>query len=146
MGYPTTTIRNHPRQVAQRKTHVDDLIDKSLKPKHVRRGATWWYTHYRQRRAWTLLVKFTRKNHLFTYLTHTNHTLAATTNCLKGGVNAHLKNLARTHRGQPPEHQHIIIDWWLALHTSAPQDPMNIGRKQKWGQLPTRQSTSLTPP
>lgn len=86
-----------------------------------------------QRRAWRLLVTLTRNNHLFTYLTHTDHNLAATTNCLEGGINAHLKNLARTHRGQPPEHQRIIIDWWLAQHTSAPPNPMKLGRKQKWG-------------
>lgn len=125
------------------KTHVDDLIDKRLKPKHVRRGATWWYTHYRQRRAWKLLVTLTRKNHLFTYLTHTDHTLAATTNCLEGGVNAHLKNLARTHRGQPPEHQRTIIDWWLVQHTSTPPDPMDIGRKQKWGKAQLAKAKAL---
>ncbi|MCI6207304.1 MAG: hypothetical protein MR654_10465 [Corynebacterium glucuronolyticum] len=113
------------------KTHVDDLVDKRFKRKLVRRGGTPTTGKDERGNYWSPPPETTTC--LPTSPTLTDHNLAATTNCLEGGINAHLKNLARTHRGQPPEHQRIIIDWWLAQHTSAPPNPMKLGRKQKWG-------------
>lgn len=124
------------------KTYVKDVQRVDI-PKQFRSNKTYFYTHYRHRRAWKLLTKLEKKQHLFTFLTATadhgdseeakRHNLASTTNSLEGGINAQVKALARNHRGLSDEHQRTAIDWWCYLHTQCPDNPVEIARQQKWG-------------
>ncbi|MDK8364971.1 IS256 family transposase, partial [Corynebacterium sp. UMB10119B] len=63
----------------------------------------------------------------------TTTTLKTTTNSLEGGINAQLKHLARAHRGTFDEHQRIIMDWWLYLHTQHHDDPLALAIEQDFG-------------
>ncbi|WP_313286091.1 IS1249 family transposase [Corynebacterium vitaeruminis] len=121
--------------------------DGQQRPRHVKPTATWWYTHYRQRRAVKLLVTLWRKQQLFTYLTHPNEPtqppLRADTNCLEGGINAQLKHLTRIHRGQPAEHQRLTCEWYLAARTAIPDDPTNTAEKQQWGKAQLAKAQAL---
>lgn len=124
------------------KTYVHEIQRADI-PKQFRTNKTYFYTHYRHRRAWKLLTKLEKKQHLFTFLTATadhgdseeanHHNLASTTNSLEGGINAQVKALARNHRGLSDEHQRTVIDWWCYLHTQCPDNPVEIARQQKWG-------------
>ncbi|WP_018025175.1 IS1249 family transposase [Corynebacterium ulceribovis] len=106
------------------------------------------YTHYRVRAAYQSLLSLHRRDLLFTYLqpppgTTEPDKLAATTNCLEGGINAPLKELARRHRGLSIPHQRTVMDWWLYLHTEVPDDPVRIARDQRWGQTALSTATDL---
>ncbi|WP_053545881.1 IS1249 family transposase [Corynebacterium deserti] len=118
------------------KTYTTDVSQSEI-PGFVRPTATWWYTHYRHRRAYRQLEKLARQGHLFTFVNPPDGvegTIKSTTNCLEGGINAQIKALARNHRGMIDEHQRIAVDWWLYLHTQLPDDPVKIARQQHWGQ------------
>lgn len=140
------------------KTYIKDMQRSDI-PTQFRTNKTYFYTHYRHRRAWKLLVKLHKKQHLFTFLTAVDdhgdtddarrNNLASTTNSLEGGINAQVKNLARYHRGMSPEHQRTAIDWWCYLHTQYPDNPIEMARQQKWGRSAltkvTAASTNNTP-
>lgn len=119
--------------LAQR-TYRDEVASDAV-PAFARTNKSWWYTHYRQRSAYRLLERLYKADQLFVYITPPTGCSAvkSTTNSLEGGINAQLKNLARAHRGTFDEHQRIIMDWWLYLHTQLHDDPDTIARHQGYG-------------
>ena len=105
-------------------------------PKRIRDNQQWWYTHPRARRAYRRFERLYQQGHLFVWLNPPHRTtteLKTTTNSLEGGVNAQLKHLARAHRGAFDEHQRIIMDWWLYLHTQHHDDPLALAIEQDFG-------------
>lgn len=116
------------------KTYRSDVAERDI-PTFARNNKTWWYTHYRQRTAYRLLERLYKAGQLFVYVDPPKDCdpLVATTNSLEGGINAQLKNLARAHRGTPDEHQRVIMDWWLYLHTEHPDEPHAIAAQQRYG-------------
>ena len=94
-------------------------------PTWVRPGQRWWYTHDRLRRAYRLLERLARDEHLFTYLAAELDGLgiSSTTNSIEGGINAGLRDLLRRHRGMPEHHQRRAIEWWLHAHALTPATP-----------------------
>lgn len=97
-------------------------------PSWVRPGQRWWYTHDRLRRAYRLLHRLGRDQHLFTYLAPDLAGLGidATTNKIEGGINAGLRDLLRRHRGMTEHHQRRAIEWWLYQHSAHPQPPATL--------------------
>lgn len=97
------------------------------------------YTHPNVRAAFHSLQSLYKRDLLFNYLQPPPQAIdpqgfAATTNALEGGFNSPLKELVRRHRGLSTPHQRTAVDWWLYLHTRAPDDPARIARSQRWGQ------------
>lgn len=117
------------------RTYIADVPLESV-PRFARNNKLFWHTHYRQRRAYNLLERLTKRGELFRFIFPPEgcDLLAATTNSLEGGINAQIKNLLHNHRGLPSEHQRIMCDWWLYLHTEHPKSPTAIARAQNWGQ------------
>jgi hypothetical protein len=70
------------------------------------------YTHDRLRKAWQLIRLVVRKNLLFTHISHGN---PRTTSRLEG-LNAHIRDLLRRHRGMSEEHRRRAIEWFLTTH------------------------------
>lgn len=117
------------------RTYIKDVPADEV-PRFARNNKEFWYTHYRQRSAYKLLERLTKREELFRFIFPPQECgpLAATTNSLEGGINAQIKHLLRNHRGLPSEHQRTMCDWWLYSHTELPDDPVTIARKQNWGQ------------
>jgi len=95
-------------------------------------------TKIRQSEPYRRFERLYEQGHLFVWLTPQNHTttgLKTTTNSLEGGVDAQLKHLARAHRGTFDEHQRIIMDWWLYLHTQHHDDPLALAIEQNFGHV-----------
>lgn len=117
------------------RTYINEVPADQI-PRFARHNKQFWYTHYKQRSAYRLLERLTRSGELFRYVfpPHGCGQLKATTNSLEGGINAQIKNLLHQHRGLSAEHQRIMCDWWLYLHTQHPHDPVSIAREQNWGQ------------
>ena len=115
------TLHGH---LIKARTYRDQLRGAAV-PAWVRPGQLWWYTHDRLRRAYRLLERLARDEHLFTYLDpdFTGLSISSTTNSIEGGVNAGLRDLLRRHRGIPEHHQRRAIEWWLHAHAEAPVRP-----------------------
>jgi hypothetical protein len=115
------TLHGH---LIKARTYRDQLRGAAV-PAWVRPGQRWWYTHDRLRRAYRLLERLARDEHLFTYLVpdFAGLSISATTNSIEGGVNAGLRDLLRSHRGMPEHHQRRAIEWWLHAHAEAPTRP-----------------------
>lgn len=73
----------------------------------------WWYTHDRLRKAWNLLHRLTRDEHLFTYLEYDTD---RTTSALEGGINNSIRAVLSTHRGMSEPHMKRAAEWFLTLH------------------------------
>ena len=101
-----------------------------IAPAWVRTGQRWWYTHDRLRKAYRLLEKLARQQHLFTYLDPEFEGLGidSTTNQIEGGINAGLRELLRRHRGLPTERQRRAVEWWLHMHSIAAAAPASLIR------------------
>jgi hypothetical protein len=76
-------------------------------------GRATWFTHDRLRKAWLLLAKLTREDHLFTYIDYGN---ARTTSPLEGGINNGIRHVLRSHRGMTEPHMKRAAEWFLTLH------------------------------
>nr|WP_276320059.1 IS1249 family transposase [Alloscardovia theropitheci] len=95
-------------------------------PRYPYESPAWWYTHARLRKAYRLLERLIRKQHLFTYLnTHQeNHQhLLNSTNRLEGGVNKTIRRLLSLHPGLSQDHMRCAIEWTL---TSMSENPVDI--------------------
>ena len=88
-------------QGSSRRTH---LPRNRSRARHAATNQTWWYTHYRLRRAYQLMARCVRQEVLFTYL-HPDLAglqIASTTNRIEGGINAGIRHLLRNHRACRP--------------------------------------------
>lgn len=91
----------------------------------------WHYTHRTARSAWRTLRRHARTRDVFTWLDPVlqaacDRPIPPTTNDVEGGINAPLKDLRRRHRGLPARRQRILTDWYLALLTENPPDPVQF--------------------
>lgn len=114
----------------QYKSFLKERTAAASDPTHpnARAGRTWWWTHLRVRRAYFRLEHLSQDGLLFAFLDPDNKAAASTTstsNAIEGGVNAGLKRLLDLHRGLSEEHMRRCAEWYLYLHTSAP-DPYQV--------------------
>ncbi|MFD1203516.1 IS1249 family transposase, partial [Leucobacter albus] len=95
-------------------------------PSWAKPGQTWWYTHQRLRSGYHVLRRVIRAKHLFTFLdvTHQGLQVPSTTNEIEGAINSPMRLLLLHHRGMTEAHQKRAIEWWLYLHSEAP----DVGR------------------
>lgn len=70
----------------------------------------WWYTH-KKLRATRSLLKNSLDN-LFIYID--DRRVPRTSNDVEGGINSRIKDLLRIHRGLKPQHQQVLVSWYLA--------------------------------
>ncbi len=114
--------------LTRERTYRHQLTGTRVAPEWVRPGRTWWYTHERLRKAYRLLDKLVRNDHLFTYLApeHDGLEISSTTNWIEGGVNAGLRDLLKRHRGMPEHHQRRAVEWWLHTHAIAAPPISNL--------------------
>lgn len=115
------------------------LNERTIHRDPVTRRTTTVFTHQRVRAAYNSLLSLYQRQLLFAYLQPPAGAIdpagfASTTNSLEGGFNAPVKELARRHRGLSIPHQRSVIDWWLYLKTTNPDDPIGIAGSQHWGQ------------
>ncbi|MBP2436261.1 hypothetical protein [Microbacterium amylolyticum] len=69
-------------------------------------------THDRLRKAWLLVRLVVKKDLIFTHITYGN---PRTTSPLEG-LNAHIRDLLRRHRGMSEKHRRRALEWFLTLH------------------------------
>lgn len=102
------------------------------RPRGVRTGQAWWYTHDRLRKAYRLMERLAKQDHLFTYLAPEFDELGieSTTNRIEGGVNTQLRALLRDHRGMQPAHAIRAVEWWLYSHSQNPPSPHTLIRPE----------------
>lgn len=115
-------------------------------PAWTKPGQKWWYTHQRLRSAHQVFRRVIRSGHLFTFLSPELETLQipATTNGIEGGTNAQMRLLLLHHRGMREEHQRRAIEWWLYLHSPAPNLAKVLEAHGKHGK-PVRRSQDTEP-
>jgi len=97
------------------------LKQRTYHPNPSPSGKKWWYTHGRVRSAYRQLEKLLDDQQLFTYLEITPLdkntgeivTVPRTTNYVEGGINSPLRDRLKIHRGLRPEHQFVLVDWYL---------------------------------
>jgi len=84
-------------------------------------GKKWWYTHGRDRSAYRQIRTLIEAGDLFRFTQ--NSRVPRTTNDLEGGTNSQLKRAAGLHRGMIPEHQKVLVNWWLYYETEGQKPP-----------------------
>lgn len=131
-------FRNLYGDYVNEKTYRRDT-DPSAIPRHAKRNAKWWYTHYRLRQALTALERHAQRGHLFTFVdpdavsqVQPDTVLQPTTNVVEN-KNSLLKQCIRGHRGWQKEQQRTAADWLLLTKMQHPDDPIEIARSQRWG-------------
>lgn len=120
------------------KTYAD--AEGAVRPRHVRRHAKWWYTHYRLRRGYNLLEGLARDGHLFTFLEGQFEDFgpSRTTNRIEGGTNQPVRDLLYQHRGMPSEHQRRAVEWLLFIRSDRPTPIASLIRPEHWQPAPSR--------
>ena len=101
------------------------------RPRGVKAGQKWWYTHQELRRVQGLYRRLISDQSLFTWLTESRQTpseIARTTSPLEGGINAGIKDLLRRHRGMTNDHARRAVEWHLNTLTEFPHDPWELGQ------------------
>lgn len=88
------------------------------------RNGQFGFTHDRLRKAWHLVRLLVRKNLLFTHISYGN---PRTTSALEG-LNAHIRDLLRRHRGMTEEHRRRAVEWFLTLHELPIEQALDLAR------------------
>ncbi len=116
------------------------LSQAGVRPAEVKANATWWWTHNRLRKAYRLLERLARQQVLFTYLRPDldDCAISSTTNRIEGGVNRHIKDLLRRHRGLSDAHRRRAAEWWCYLHQPKPAPPASLIRTEHYTPAPAK--------
>ena len=103
--------------------HSAFIQEKTIKQYPKRGERTWCYTHTRVRSAYRQLHAIT--DDLMRSIYRRSPRLPATTNHLEGGINSHIRDKLRTHRGMKNEHQRVLVNWYLYGRTEGRKAPRN---------------------
>jgi hypothetical protein len=129
-------------ELIKQKTYANS--EGAQRPTWAKADSTWWWTHERLRKAWSLLSRLSKQKVLFTYLEpeFSGLDISSTTNRIEGGTNGCAKDLLRRHRGMPSAHQRRALDWLCYMHSPKPKPPSTFIKPEYFIDKPKKKITS----